>query len=205
GSADPEARYGGGIASYHWNFGDGQTADTATATTTHAFAGKQTYTVTVTVTDKQGASSAASAPVSVAVADGVPPAVTIGKPAQKQKVKLYRTKKGKHGKVVHTKQRVAVTFLGGATDDVGVGRVVLALRPAGLTKGKCRWFDGKTSLKTADCTAPILLEASFLGGGWRYSLPLKAKLPPGPYVLVVAAVDSSGLAGPVRAVTFRLT
>lgn len=203
-STDPEATFGGGIASYHWDFGDGSTADTTTPTTTHTYTGRQAYSVTVAVTDKQGLASAASSPVSVTVLDGVPPTLTIGSPKNKQKLKIYKTKRLKSGKIVLTKKRLKVSFFGGAQDDTAMGKVLMALRPLGLSKGKCRWFDGKTSLKTGACTAPILIQPTFLNGGWRYSLPLKAKIPAGPYALVVAAVDASGLSSAVQTVTFRL-
>lgn len=51
-SSDPE----GTVASYHWNFGDGTTADTASPTTSHAYAAGGAYTVTLRVTDDEGCS-----------------------------------------------------------------------------------------------------------------------------------------------------
>src|SRR5262245_60176633 len=51
------------IASYSWNFGDGQTASGVTAS--HAFALQQTYTVTLTVTNNLGASASRSQVVTV--------------------------------------------------------------------------------------------------------------------------------------------
>lgn len=193
-SVDPEAAVGGGIARYHWDFGDGTTADTTTPTTTHAFAGKQAYSVTVTVTDKQGA-SAASSPVAVTVIDGTPPVVRIGQPGAKQRITLYSKKK--------KAKRLRVTLFGNATDDVGLGKVYLTLRPVATKGGKCRWFDGKRRLRSGDCTVPILLTAKLSGGSWRYALPLKAKLPRGPYQLAAIAVDASGLPGAAQTVSFR--
>ncbi len=54
------------IASYSWNFGDGQTA--SGVTTSHAFALQQSYTVTLTVTNNLGAS--ASRPQVITVGSG---------------------------------------------------------------------------------------------------------------------------------------
>ena len=193
-SSDPESAIGGGIATYHWDFGDGTTADTATPTTTHAFAERKTYSVTVTVTDKQGASSSASDPVSVEVIDGTPPTVSISQPSAKQRINLYRPR---------TSRRMRVTFFGKATDDTLLSKVYLALRPAGLVGGRCRWFDGRSKLVTGDCGSATPLAASLTATSWRYSLPLKAKLPKGPYVLVAISADASGLASEVKTVTFR--
>ncbi|MEO8931334.1 MAG: PKD domain-containing protein [Lacisediminihabitans sp.] len=65
-SSDPD----GSIASYSWDFGDGQIGSGSTATHSYALAGP--YTVTLTVTDNQGASSTVSHTVT-AVAPNVPP------------------------------------------------------------------------------------------------------------------------------------
>ena len=47
----------GGIASYAWNFGDGNTATTTTPTTSHTYAAVGTYTATVTETSTGGTST----------------------------------------------------------------------------------------------------------------------------------------------------
>jgi YVTN family beta-propeller protein len=47
----------GSITLYHWNFGDGESADTATPTTTHTYAVAGKYTVTLTETDSAGTST----------------------------------------------------------------------------------------------------------------------------------------------------
>jgi PKD repeat protein len=65
-SSDPD----GSIASYAWNFGDGQTGTGVTAT--HSYATPGSYTVTLTVTDNQGATGTVTHSV-VAVAPNVPP------------------------------------------------------------------------------------------------------------------------------------
>jgi hypothetical protein len=190
-STDPDV--GDSIASYRWDFGDGQTATTSTPTTTHSFADKGSVTVKVVVVDKEGqASDAASVPVTVI--DGVPPVLKISSPFKNQKVTAYNRKH----------RRVSVQFFGTATDDTAMGRVVLALRPVTKSGGKCRWFDGKSKLVKADCAAPTVFAASLTGSRWIFSLPRRAKLPTGLYYLYAGPVDASGLAGPVTIVKFRL-
>jgi PKD repeat protein len=58
-SSDPD----GTIASYAWNFGDGQTGTGATAS--HAYAAAGTYSIRLTVTDNAGATNAKTASVTV--------------------------------------------------------------------------------------------------------------------------------------------
>ena len=67
GSSDPD----GTIASYAWNFGNGQTATTADASATYNSAG--TYTATLTVTDDKGATGTASQVITVAPKPNVAP------------------------------------------------------------------------------------------------------------------------------------
>lgn len=207
GSADPESRVGGGIVAYHWDFGDGTTADTATPTTTHAFAEKRSYSVTVTVTDRQGATSAPSEAVAFEVIDGTPPTITVGAPSAKQRIAAYRTVKVRRGKGIVTKRkRRPVTFYGAAADDQALDGVVLALRKIAPTKdGQCRWFDGTRKLVTASCSAPVLLKASVINGGWSYELARGARIPRGPYRLVAASADASGLTSALQTIDFRLT
>src|SRR5207249_2726024 len=71
-SSDPD----GTIASYRWNFGDGNTTTVSTATITHRYPVANTYSVTLTVTDNTGGTGSVSH--SVVVGGGVsPPVVTI--------------------------------------------------------------------------------------------------------------------------------
>ncbi|MEO6496236.1 MAG: PKD domain-containing protein, partial [Solirubrobacteraceae bacterium] len=194
-SFDPEAAIGGGVVAYHWEFGDGTSADTTTPTTAHTFSERKQFPVTVTVTDKQGLASAASSPVTVSVLDGTPPTVTIGQPAAKQRLNLYKRNK--------PRRRARVTLFGNAADDTALATVYLALRPVASEDGQCRWFNGKAKLVAAPCTQPTLLTATVTGGSWQYRLPLKARLPRGAYRLIAVAVDSSGLSGEPRTVRFR--
>jgi PKD repeat protein len=66
GSVDPD----GAIASYVWDFGDGQSG--AGVTASHAYPGAGTYTLSLTVTDDDGASAQTTQQV-VVVAPNVPP------------------------------------------------------------------------------------------------------------------------------------
>jgi PKD repeat protein len=68
GSSDPD----GSIASYAWDFGDGQSGDGVT--TSHTYTSTGTYTVTLTVTDDRGGQATSSAQVSVAAPNQPPTA-----------------------------------------------------------------------------------------------------------------------------------
>lgn len=192
GSSDPDAAIGGGIASYRWDFGDGTTTETTTPTISHAFPERKQYSVTVTVTDANGG-TATSSPVTFTVADGSVPTSATQQPGPKERLRLYN-KKGK---------RRGVTFFGLAEDDTGLAGVFLALRPVASRNGVCRWFDGKSKLVSTDCTKPVLLQAKVTGTSWRYKLPKRARLPKGPYRLLVVPVDTSGLPGATETIDFR--
>lgn len=189
-SADPDA--GDAIVSYQWDFGDGQQATTTTPTTTHAYAARGPFTAKVTVVDRQGTASD-PATVGITVTDGVPPTIRISSPFNHETIRAYKGRR-----------RLAVQFFGSAADDVAMGRVLLALRPVTKRAGQCRWFDGKSKLKTGACTAPTLFAAAFSGTQWRYRLPVKARLPKGLYFLYAAPVDASGLPGTTKSVKFRI-
>jgi large repetitive protein len=82
-SADPD----GTIASYRWDFGDGQVRETASPTIAHSFTLSGPKTVTLTVTDDSGSVAQASHEVSVShlppVASFTAPAsVSTGQPAR---------------------------------------------------------------------------------------------------------------------------
>jgi PKD repeat protein len=55
--------HGGGALAYHWDFGDGHSAETATAT--HAYTAQGTYAATLTVTDDVAATGTDSCQVSI--------------------------------------------------------------------------------------------------------------------------------------------
>lgn len=66
----------GTIASYSWDFGDGQTSTTASPS--HSYANAGTYTARLTVKDNAGASATGSVSISVASSTTTPPPTTTG-------------------------------------------------------------------------------------------------------------------------------
>jgi PKD repeat protein len=117
-STDPEAGAGGGIAGYHFDFGDGTSADSNTPVVSHAYAKPGTYNATVTVTDAQGLAGAASAPVQAQVTDGIAPSARIISPRNGKKLKL----------------RGPIRFTGTASDDTAVAAMGLTLQRVGSKK-----------------------------------------------------------------------
>ncbi|MFT4220201.1 MAG: PKD domain-containing protein [Microbacterium sp.] len=69
-TSDGSSDAGGSIASYLWDFGDGETSTQANPSHTYAAAG--TYSITLTVTDNDGATGSASTTQSVDFLDGLP-------------------------------------------------------------------------------------------------------------------------------------
>lgn len=65
GSADGD----GSIATYLWDFGDGETAQTSAPTVSHTYADGGTYTITLRVRDNQGATSFRPATLSATLRD----------------------------------------------------------------------------------------------------------------------------------------
>jgi hypothetical protein len=117
-STDPEAGVGGGIAGYHFDFGDGTSADSASPVVTHAYTKPGTYSASVTVTDAQGLASAPSAAAQAVVGDGIAPSARIISPRNGKKLKL----------------RGPIRFTGTAADDVAVAAVRLTLQRIGTKK-----------------------------------------------------------------------
>jgi hypothetical protein len=193
-SSDPEAAIGGGIAGYHWDFGDGQTVVTATPAASHAYDKRGSYTVTLTVVDRQGAASP-PATEALTVTDGHPPTIVVGSPTAGQRIRLH-TKKGKALRVV---------LFGTTADESGIAAVNLAVRSTRRSGARCLWLDAKRGLRARSCIAPILLKPTLAAGGqWRLRLPARLRLKPGVYELFAAATDRSGLASAPKIVKFRV-
>jgi PKD repeat protein len=76
GSVDPD----GSIASYAWDFGDGQ--NSAAANTTHVYSSPGTYTATLTVTDNQGTTGQQTLFVTATGASPPPPTLLSVSPAR---------------------------------------------------------------------------------------------------------------------------
>ena len=69
------------------------------------------------------------------VIDGIAPTLSVGAPRAKQRIRAYKTKRLRSGRIVRTKRRLRVTFFGSAQDDTAMGKVVMALRPVAVRKG----------------------------------------------------------------------
>jgi hypothetical protein len=176
-SSDPEGAWGGGIAGYHFDFGDGASADSPTATATHTYARPGAYSATVTVTDLQGLASAPGAPVAVQITDGVAPTARITSPRNRARLRL-RTKSHK---------LAPIRFSGSAADDTAVAAVTLTLTQLGKHKPKPRTF-----------------RVSVRQGIWTYKLKRSIKLRKGSYELRATAVDAAGNLSKVAKVRFTL-
>ena len=87
----------GGIATYAWDFGDGQSATTTSPTTSHTYGSSGTFAVTLTVTNTAGTSTALTFTGQTASNNGGPSAVTtqqisaqaIGIKSFKGKTRIY--------------------------------------------------------------------------------------------------------------------
>ncbi|MDX6676578.1 MAG: hypothetical protein QOE31_630 [Solirubrobacteraceae bacterium] len=219
-SSDRETGAGGGIVRYHWEFGDGQAADTTTATTTHTYTREGDGTATLTVVDAQGLSSpAASAPIKLI--DGAPPVIVITKPTANQKIHLTTRKTTTKTVTVNgvkvkrkttTTRKNKVSFAGTAKDKSGVKGVVLVVerlsKTASSTAAKssaattttptkrCTWIDPKKGAVLRSCAKPILILAKLAkDGGWSYSFKSTLKLAPGLYRITVVGQDNAGASG----------
>jgi hypothetical protein len=192
-SGDPEAATGGGIASYHFDFGDGSSIDSASPTVTHVYANPGAYAARVTPTDVQGLAGAASDAVTAQVADGVAPTVRIVSPKNRAKVRLLTSKR----------KLAPIRFFGSAADDHGVAAVALTLRQ--VTKGsKCRFFDGKRSFKTVACAQPLVIRVRVQQGIWTYKVKSGVRFRKGTYELGAYAVDLGGNVSKPARIRFTL-
>ncbi|HEV7807614.1 MAG TPA: PKD domain-containing protein [Solirubrobacteraceae bacterium] len=210
----------GAIVRYHWEFGDGQSADTTTATTTHAYVGEGDTNATLTVVDAEGVSSAAvSAPLKLV--DGVPPVIVVALPTPNQKIKLTTRKTTTKtvtvdGKKVKRKttttKRTKLGFAGTAKDKSGVKGVVIIVErlkrtvSAASTSAKssaattptkrCAWLDPKKGIVLRSCAKPILILTKVAANGnWIYPLKSTLKLSPGLYRVTAAGQDGAGANG----------
>jgi hypothetical protein len=174
-SSDPEAAIGGGIAGYHFDFGDGTSLDSPTPVVTHAYAKPGSYSATVTVTDAQGLAGAPSAPVQAAVSDGIAPSARIISPRNNRTLRLL-TKRHR---------RAPIRFTGSATDDTSVAAVGLTLQRLGTKR--------ITKIKV-----------TVRQGIWSYKVPKKLKLRRGRYELKAYAVDAAGNVSKAARVRFRV-
>lgn len=217
GSTDREAKYGGGIVQYRWNFGDGTSDTTTTPTVLHTYKGEGAAAAQLVVVDRQGAVSAPAA-ARVVVGDGVPPEATITRPFANQRIRLITrrtrtvTKNGVKRKVTTTR-KTKLAFGGVARDKSGVAAVVVTLEKlGGRSRGQCTWFDAEKGLLKKSCSHPVPLKAKLQSGGaWTYGISTKVKQPsPGLYRVSVYATDGSGAFGNSASasdsvVRFRLT
>jgi hypothetical protein len=174
-SSDPEAASGGGIASYHFDFGDGTTANSPSPAATHTYGKPGAYAATVTATDVQGLTGPASQAVQASVSDGIAPTARIISPRSGKRIAL-RTKRGK---------RAPIRFTGSAADDIAVAAVGLTLQRIG-TKRVSRFT------------------ARVQQGIWSYKLKQGLKLKRGRYELRAYAVDTAGNVSTAARVRFRL-
>jgi DNA-binding beta-propeller fold protein YncE len=91
----------GSIATYAWDFGDGQTATTTSPTTSHTYSTSGTFTVTLTVTNTAGTSTELTFTGQTASNNGGPSAVTtqqiavqsVGVASFKGKTRIYHKSK----------------------------------------------------------------------------------------------------------------
>jgi hypothetical protein len=216
GSSDRETSYGGGIASYRWDFGDGTTQVTTTPTVLHTYSSEGAAGAQLVVVDKQGGVSA-PAVARVDVGDGVAPEVTITKPFPNQRVKLTtvtkKTVTAKDGtkKTTSTKKTTRLSFGGAAKDKSGVAFVLLTLEKIGAdtsatsakasqaskSKAQCTWLDPKKGLLKTSCVKPKLLVAKLAkDGSWSFVVSSKVKKPSaGLYRLSAYGADGSGAFG----------
>lgn len=172
----------GDVIAYAFVFGDGTKDEyTYQPYAEHAYAKPGTYHAKVAVVDAsdQGAISKA---VTIHVSDSIPPVVRINRPSPGQRLHL-----GKGG----------LDFSGSATDANGVAKVEIAIQLVSsrrhfATGGNCIWYDGKTWLVLASCSAPHYVVVPHGQGRWSFHMSSKARIPAGTYEIQVRAIDHAG-------------
>ena len=209
-SSDPD---GGGVAKYHWVFGDGAIVETTTPTTTHAFAQPGLYNGSLTVYDTSGAQSTTVTIPTVAVVEGTPPVVTVTTPSRNGKYAITANEKigSKIKRVLDPVLVGKVAFAGTATDQSGIKGVQISIRRVAVGTAKapvnpkaCVYLDGKTTFKSASCKKPVYFPVVFKTGKFSYKLKKALKVKPGLYELSVVAIDGVGVPSSAVVVRFRL-
>jgi hypothetical protein len=220
-SSDRETGFGGGIVKYHWEFGDGTTADTTTPTTTHVYTREGDGTATLTVADAQTLTSNVAS-VAIKLIDGTAPAIVITKPTANQKIKMTTRKTTTktvtvNGKKVKRKttttKKTKIGFAGTAKDKSGVKGVVITIerlsvtatapkRTAAKTSAatapvkRCNWLDPKRGVVQRSCAKPVLILAKLAkDGSWSYDLKTSLKLKAGVYRVIAVGQDGGGASG----------
>ncbi|MBI5106691.1 MAG: PKD domain-containing protein [Solirubrobacterales bacterium] len=213
GSGDPEAAFGGGVARYEWDFGDGTTAVTDGPTAQHAYPEVGGYRATVRVVDRQGAGSAAEG-VDVGVRDGLPPLARFTSPLLDSTLPgvTWTVKKVK-GKRVQRSRARTIRFFGTASDPSGIGTVELSLRQtqsrkrvapklkkpkkkARKAQASCRFYSNVTGrLVTRPCDQPLFFPVRYANRIWSYSTKAGVALGAGRWQATVRATDGAGNPG----------
>jgi len=203
-SVDPDA--GGGIKTYRWDFGDGQSADTTTPATTHAYGTIGTFTPTLTVIDNQGNASAPATGAPIAITDGTAPAVAITSPKNGATRHIFKTTRKKGAKPKRTRQQF--TFKGTSADDAGIAKVEVSLRRVSLAKSAataCIFLDGKTSFVSKGCKKPLFFVINAnADGSWTYKTKKGVVFRPGTYEFSARATDKNGVVSAPVKITLTL-
>ncbi|HYF25427.1 MAG TPA: PKD domain-containing protein [Baekduia sp.] len=205
-SVDPEQTYGGGLAQYRFEFGDGTSETSTSPKVQHAYKDVGSYQARVTVTDQAGA-TAASAPVTVQVADGVVPAVKVLQPSDGQRFNRFTTRKVriKGSKRTRTVKRTTlIRFQGTASDASGLDRVELTIQLGDASGTRCRYLDPKKGvIVSSRCSAPVSFRVALRDGIWAYRTKSSTKLRTGVYRVTATAFDKTGNTA-THAVRFRV-
>jgi hypothetical protein len=227
-SADPEGAYGGGITTYYWDFGDGQTTQTTTPTVTHAYPDVGSYHVRLAVADTLGAASNVAA-TDLTVTDGIPAEIKIAAPKSGQRFHVYRhvtTKKTVENadatkRTVTTRHRVrqGLSVRGTTTDANGVSNVEVSVRRIKLSSGsskskskakaraaakQCVFLDPrKRQFTKRSCKKPLYFYVALKKGVFSFRTKKGTPLRAASYELAVRATDGSGLVSPPTTVRFR--